>query len=89
MEVAKGAGAAMRAVRGLQTEASVTTSLHRCARTICAAIGTFRSLGFELSGLFPNNPHHFPRLHEFDCHMIARDFCPPAYSGPEMRTSRA
>jgi len=88
MEVAKGAGAAMRAVRGLQTEASVTP-LYTGAPDYCAAIGTFRSLGFELSGLFPNNPHHFPRLHEFDCHMIARDFCPPAYSGPEMRTSRA
>lgn len=70
LEVAAGAGEALRAFVALQTEASVQP-IYQGMPDFATAIQTFREKGFELSGMFPNNPGHFPRLIEFDCHMVA------------------
>src|SRR5262249_10260519 len=75
LEVAKGAGASLPGIRGLQTEASVVP-IYEGMPDYSSAIRTFESHGFVLSGIFPNNPSHFPRLIEFDCYMINRSYLP-------------
>ena len=73
LEVMKGAGQSLECVRGLQTEVSVTP-IYSGVQRYEASLPVFESLGFEISGVFPNNPQHFPHLVEFDCHMISRAF---------------
>jgi FkbM family methyltransferase len=74
LEIARGAGKEIRKFRGLQIEASVK-STYVGMPDYCSTIPALQGLGFELSGLFPNNPHHFPILYEFDAHLISRDWC--------------
>lgn len=73
--VAQGAGDEISRFRALQTEASIT-SIYENSPTFFDTLTYFREAGFELSGIFPNNPEHFPRMLEFDCHMINRNQIP-------------
>src|SRR5262245_15355813 len=75
LEVAMGASSELEGFRALQTEASITP-IYKGMPTFIESIDAFRRMGFEVSGIFPNNPSHFPRLLEFDCHMINRSFLP-------------
>lgn len=75
LEVIKGATASLPLVKGLQTEASVVP-IYADSPDYRATIETIESKGFELSGIFPNNEGHFPRLIEFDCYFIARSSRP-------------
>jgi FkbM family methyltransferase len=69
LEVIKGADQTLAHIRALQTEASVTR-LYRGNPDYATTIQSLRQRGFDLSGIFPNNPAHFPRMLEFDCVMI-------------------
>jgi FkbM family methyltransferase len=71
LEVIKGAGAHLAKISALQTEASVVP-IYDGAPGYATTIATLGDLGFDVSGIFPNNPSHFPRLIEFDCYMIRR-----------------
>jgi FkbM family methyltransferase len=73
LEVAAGGAQNMHRFKALQTEASVVP-IYKGAPDYVTSIRTFQSMGFVLSGMFPNNPCHFPRLFEFDCFMINRKF---------------
>lgn len=75
VSVLRGAGKFLEQVRGLQTEASVTP-IYVGAPGFAEAIAFLQECGFELAGIFPNNPMHFPRMIEFDCHMIRRSLIP-------------
>jgi FkbM family methyltransferase len=52
-----------------QTEASVI-GLYDGAPNFVQSIETFTNRGFTVSGIFPLNVGHFPRLIEFDCHFV-------------------
>ena len=71
LEVVAGATDSLDRFSALQTEASVVP-IYQGAIDYAEAIRRLQALGFELSGIFLNNPQHFPRLIEFDCHMINR-----------------
>jgi FkbM family methyltransferase len=77
LEVMHGAGRCIDSIRALQTEASVTP-IYSQMPNYATSIRTLQDLGFELSGIFPNNPGHFPALIEFDCFMIAARYLPKA-----------
>ena len=85
LEVVAGAGEAIARFRGVQTEASVTP-IYEGAPDFHTTIHTLQSLGFDLSGIFPNNPHHFPSMVEFDCYMVARSRIGPGRGNLEHRT---
>jgi FkbM family methyltransferase len=72
LEVLKGAGRSLSAVRGLQTEMSVQPIYHGMPdyRT---ALDRVEALGFVLSGMFPVNLDPRMRLIEFDCVLVRRD----------------
>ena len=61
----------------LQTEASATP-IYEGAPDFVQVIRFLEGAGFELSGMFPNNPEHFPRMIEFDCHMVRSSALPDA-----------
>jgi len=71
LNVARGAGSEIRHFQALQMEASVTPIYDKMP-DFTESIREFRHMGFELSAIFANNPEHFPRMIEFDCHMINR-----------------
>jgi FkbM family methyltransferase len=71
LEVLKGARHTLSKVLALQTEASVKP-IYKEMPDYVAAISMLEGLGFELSGIFPNNSGHFPRLIEFDAVMVRR-----------------
>lgn len=71
LEVLRGAVTSISRFKALQTEASVVP-IYKGMPDFVTTIHTCRSLGFELSGMFPNNPEHFPHFVEFDCFMINR-----------------
>jgi FkbM family methyltransferase len=75
LEVAKGSSNSISSIRAVQTEASVVP-IYQGMPDYVETIRTFQSLGFELSGIFPNNSGYFPRLVEFDCFMINRKYLP-------------
>jgi FkbM family methyltransferase len=75
LEVVKGAHASLPGIRALQTEASVTP-IYRGSPDFATTIRELQQCGFELSGIFPNNPDHFPRMLEFDCCMVQRAHLP-------------
>lgn len=58
---------------GLQSELALTP-LYEGAHTYYEALEYYRSLGFKLSGLIPNNAGHFPDLNEVDCLMYNPKF---------------
>jgi FkbM family methyltransferase len=69
LEVIGGATDALLRIKALQTEVSVK-SIYADTPGYEQTIRELRSRKFELSGIFPNNPSHFPQLIEFDCYMI-------------------
>ena len=69
LEVVKGGSRSMTEFVGLQLEASVKPIYHGSPGFV-TSIEAVKSLGFELSGIFPNNDGHFPLLLEFDCYMV-------------------
>jgi FkbM family methyltransferase len=71
LEVLQGAVKSVSRFKALQTEASVVP-IYKGMPDFVTTIHTCRSLGFELNGMFPNNPEHFPNFIEFDCFMINR-----------------
>lgn len=75
LQVARGAGREIQKFRALQAEASITP-IYEGMPGFFDTFTEFSNAGFELSGIFPNNPGHFPRMIEFDCHMINKDYIP-------------
>jgi FkbM family methyltransferase len=69
LAVIEGATASLPAILALQTEASVTP-IYEGAPDFARVIRHLEARSFALSGMFPNNPDHFPRMIEFDCHMV-------------------
>jgi len=76
LEVLRGAARALSEIRALQTEVSVRP-IYDGMPDFSATLDSLRGYGFEPSGIFPNTEGHFPRLFEFDFHMINRQFVPP------------
>jgi hypothetical protein len=66
--VARGAGRYLRQFVGLQSELSLT-QLYKEQASFTEALEFYRSVGFRLSALVPNNGGHFPDLNEVDCIM--------------------
>ena len=77
LDVTSGAGEAIRQFVGLQSELGFT-SLYKDVPDALAALNYYRSLGFKLSSLVPNNAGHFPDLHEIDCILYNPAFLPEA-----------
>ena len=75
LEVLRGAAGALCEIRALQTEVSVRP-IYDGMPDFLTTLDSLRAYGFEPSGIFPNTEGHFPRLFEFDFHMINRQFCP-------------
>jgi FkbM family methyltransferase len=73
VSVVQGAGNYISQFVGLQSELALTT-LYQGARKYYEALEYYRSLGFKLSGLIPNNAGHFPDLNEVDCLMYNPKF---------------
>ncbi|HXW74131.1 MAG TPA: hypothetical protein VEK10_04895, partial [Steroidobacteraceae bacterium] len=69
LSVATGAGERLRDFVGLQSELAIQR-LYDGAPSFEEALEFYRSRGFELSALVPNNLGHFPRLLEIDCIMF-------------------
>jgi hypothetical protein len=61
----------LKHVWGLQTEISVKAIYHNMP-SYTEAMRVMDSLGFSISGIYPNNPEHFPEAVEFDCIMVNR-----------------
>jgi FkbM family methyltransferase len=75
LSVLAGAGDAIARIPALQSEAAVRR-IYDGAPDYTTALRDIESLGFVLSGIFPNNDGHFPRLIEFDCVFVARAALP-------------
>jgi FkbM family methyltransferase len=71
--VVQGAGNQISQFVGLQSELALTP-LYQGVNTYYEALEYYRSLGFKLSGLIPNNAGHFPDLNEVDCLMYNPKF---------------
>lgn len=71
LEVIQGAKGILSRVLALQTEAAVKP-IYEDVPDFVETIQTLDREGFELSGIFPNNEGHFPRLLEFDGILINR-----------------
>ncbi len=71
LAVLKGGAASLQQVVALQTEASVTP-IYEGAPDFASVVRYLEGCGFALSGMFANNPAHFPLMIEFDCHMVNR-----------------
>jgi FkbM family methyltransferase len=77
LDVAAGGRAVIREFRALQSEASVTP-IYEGMPDFTKTIDAFRTMGFDISAMFHLNPSgHFPRMIEFDCHMINCAYLPP------------
>jgi FkbM family methyltransferase len=71
LEVARGAGPALRDFVGIQSEMAIKR-LYAGAPTFYEALDFYNSQGFELSAIVPNNAGHFPELVEADCILFRR-----------------
>lgn len=76
LEIARGAKNELSKFRALQSEASVKP-IYKDMPCYSDSMAAFSELGFDLSGIFPNNPGHFPIMIEFDLHMINRKYISP------------
>jgi FkbM family methyltransferase len=72
LDVLKGAGTGLAAVRALQTEMSVQPIYHGMP-DYRVALDYIEELGFALSGVYPVNLDAQMKLIEFDCIMVRRD----------------
>ena len=71
LEVFEGASGCLDQIRGVQTEISVMP-IYKNMPTFEASMNTFRSNGFEVSGLYPVSESRFPHAIEFDCIYLPR-----------------
>ena len=69
VQVLRGAGRALDAISGLQSEVSVKP-LYKEMPSYDESIRLFREYGFELTGLFPCAQEEDLRVIEFDCVMV-------------------
>jgi len=69
LEVIKGSHEQLKNIWALQTEISVKAIYHNMPNYV-ETIAAMESLGFGISGIYPNNPDHFPEAVEFDCVMV-------------------
>jgi len=67
-QVVAGADKCLMNFVGLQSELGLTP-LYEDSLGFSEALALYRSKGFKLSALVPNNKGHFPDLHEIDCIM--------------------
>jgi FkbM family methyltransferase len=72
LAVLEGAGEALQAFVGLQSELSFQ-QIYNDSVGFAEALTRYSQLGFQLSALVPNNVGHFPSLVEMDCIMFRRD----------------
>ena len=72
MEVLKGAVHTLDKIPALQIEVSVVP-VYYDAPTYKDIVSYLEERNFAMSGIFPNNEGHFPRLIEFDLHMINKN----------------
>lgn len=72
ISVFKGAGPARRDFVGLQSELSLRR-IYENSPIYYEAIEFYRTSGFQISALVPNNAGHFPNLVEIDCIMYRVD----------------
>jgi hypothetical protein len=70
--VAEGGEDVLQCFAGIQTELAVKR-LYEDAPDFMSALAYFRSRGFDISALVPNNEGHFPQLIEIDGILIRRD----------------
>jgi FkbM family methyltransferase len=78
LDVLEGAGDALEAVDALQSEVAVRP-IYEGVPELTQSLTRIRALGFEPSGVFPNNEGHFPWLLELDMHFVARRHMPPSF----------
>jgi FkbM family methyltransferase len=69
--VAEGAGVALSSFVAIQTETAIS-KLYEGIPDLHETLAFFRSRGFELSAIVPNNDGLFPRLIETDCIFVNR-----------------
>lgn len=72
LEVLKGASGSLIKIPALQVEVSVVP-IYQEAPTYKDIISHLEAKNFVMSGIFPNNEGHFPRLIEFDLYMINKN----------------
>lgn len=72
LEVLEGASGCLDRIHGMQTEVSVTP-IYKEMPTFETSLRTFRSKGFEVSGLYSLSEARFPHAIEFDCIYLPRD----------------
>jgi FkbM family methyltransferase len=72
LAVLEGAGEAVRAFVGLQSELSFQR-IYNGSPGFAEALARYSEFGFQLSALVPNNVGHFPLLVELDCIMFRDD----------------
>jgi FkbM family methyltransferase len=87
LAVIEGAANFLPDIVALQTEASVTP-IYEGSPDFATAIRMLERRGFALSGIFPNNPGHFPRMFEFDCHMVNEARVPEGIDKANVAASR-
>lgn len=75
LRVLEGAESVLHQIPLIQTEISFET-IYDGAPDFATTMAFFDSHGYQLSGLFPNNRGHFPRLLEMDAVFIRRDRLP-------------
>jgi len=71
LEVIGGSHDQLKHVWALQTEISMKAIYHNMP-SYTEAIRVMDSLGFSISGIYPNHPEHFPEAVEFDCILVNR-----------------
>lgn len=82
--VVEGAREVIKEFVGLQSELSLT-GLYRDAPDLTESLTFYRSLGYRLSSLVPNNGGHFPDLVEVDCIMYRDDEAPASNAASDHR----
>lgn len=78
LEVLKGATSTLAKVAAVQSELSIR-QIYEGAPAYDEAIRFIQSLGFVLSGMYPNNAGHFPMLVEFDGHFVSDRLVPETH----------
>jgi FkbM family methyltransferase len=81
LAVVEGAGNALHAFVGLQSELAIR-KLYEEAAGFVETIAAYRAKGFELSALVPNNAGTFPVLVEVDCVMFRRGALQDEHQSP-------
>jgi FkbM family methyltransferase len=81
VDIARGAGDRLQEFIGLQSELSFDP-IYAHVPTAAEALDYYRSQGFVLSAIVPNNSGQFPRLHEMDCIMYRAGADPQSGHGP-------